>query len=515
MQSVSFSSSSSRNWSGISRGSSSSSVVAQESRDDIECYLSMFKGKEGEAGHAVDWGKLLDGHEVLESTEGLQDRVCEEEEQEGAEEGYYEEAVSVFLKPNTNHLPPKRPQEKHADARCSDGPNSRKTAHNHTESHTHNSSRRGLGLNVTTVSSHLNAGLEPGEEDVSTSTSASIERRSLHEKGQQFEGLVPRNTQNSDSRLLECTQSHKFDDSVGLGVRENGLAATTAQDSRLSIELSSTQGVSGEDESEPSLSGIFKNNIFSLDQLEPPVQPPVSRGSQLSPSNTSTNSATEGEEDNSWESRLPYKLRSLTELESPAVDRDALGGQEGADDNEETEMRVAAGTPRRPGTKESGRESCSSGENDGPCEADLMSDGGSEVLSYEDDFESSTLSKSDQELGTDISSASGVQEERGETTSDGEYGDHEHSTYERERERSSMTQQAAGGAEHTTASSDVSSTGGGEGIAARQEVCSEHDDKSGLHKSRVMHGRTSKQEGICISPWCLLWLHDPPDHCSS
>jgi len=208
------------------------------------------------------------------------------------------------------------------------------------------------------------------------------------------------------------------------------LAATTARDSRHSMELSSTQSVSGEDESEPSLSGIFKNNIFSLDQLEPPVQPPVSRGSQVSPSNTSTNSATEGEEDNSWESRLPYKLCSLTELESPAVGRDALGGQEGADDNEETEMRVATGTPQGPGTKESDRESCSSEENNRPCEADLVSEGNSEVLSYEDDFEN----ESDQELGTDISSASGAQEERGETTSDeesteeeyGEKSEHQH-----------------------------------------------------------------------------------------
>ena len=89
--------------------------------------------------------------------------------------------------------------------------------------------------------------------------------------------------------------------------------------------------MSGESESESSLSGIFKNNIFSLDQLEAPVQPSVSEGSQLSPSNTSTNSATE-EEDKNWGSHLPYKLCSLTELESPTVGRNARGGQKGADE---------------------------------------------------------------------------------------------------------------------------------------------------------------------------------------
>lgn len=508
MQSVSISRSSSKNWSGVSRSSSSSFVGAQESRDDIESYLSMFKGREGkrEAGHAVDWGKLLDGREVLESMEGLQGRVREEGEQEGVEEDYYEEAASMFLKPNPKYLPsPKHPQEKYADTRYCDGAESRKTVHNHMESHAHHSSRRGLGVNVTTISSHLNTylDLEPGEENISTSTASSIEHKSLHENGKQFEGLVPKTAQNSDGRLLESTHS---DESVRVGVRKSGSAATTSQCSRQSIELSSTQSVSGESESESSLSGIFKNNIFSLDQLEAPVQPSVS---ELSPSNTSTNSATE-EEDNNWGSHLPYKLCSPTELESPTVGRNARGGQEGADDDEKTEVRaVVTGTSQehRPGAHESDRESSSSEDNDRPRETDPKSEDDSEVLSYEEDFESSTVTESDQESGTDISSASGAQEERGETTSGEksteEFGDHESSTHEREQERHSVAQQAASGAaEHVTASSEASDVGGGAEIATHREVCREHDDKSGLHKGRAKHSEASKQEGmmgICIS----------------
>ena len=144
----------------------------------------------------MDWGKLLDGREVLESKEGLQGRVREEGEQEGVEEDNYEEAASMFLKPNPKYLPsPKHPQEKHADTRYCDGAESRKTVHNHMESHAHHSSRRAGALQI------------------------------------------------SDGRLLESTHS---DESVRVGVRKSGSAATTSQCSRQSIEEQYTECVWGE-----------------------------------------------------------------------------------------------------------------------------------------------------------------------------------------------------------------------------------------------------------------------------
>ena len=405
--------------SGISRSSSSSStngvnrsVHGKESRDDIESYLSIFKKtqeyKERGERSAVDWGKLLDRQGVQEE---MQTQVNEENEEE---DDYSDESVAKFLKPRAkhSHVHPKPTQHtqssNHLDTQHTERCDGRETKHS-----SHGNVAPGRHRNLPLAASKLD--INPSEESITITSDTSSEVMSHNTGVQQLKGLVVENALDNDKQ-------HLFNDSIiiadsdtafGCRARSTDGVTTSHQHHRHDTRSSKTLSEFEQSESDLSLTGNFRNNLFTLDQLkasfspsEQQETPSISLVTQHS-HHTDTSTAND-KRDNSVcgsEDRRPFKLHSITELELIIAARDDLSEHSKATKPKETDLKwsetdseqswttkVAGDIERSLGSSKKDR---SYGTNITAEETDEIETQESEILSYEDDFESPTVGSSE------------------------------------------------------------------------------------------------------------------------
>ena len=407
---------SSRSYVSTSCASSTSSVHAQESRDELESYLSIFKAEErrkegGRRGHkqvAMDWGKLLDG-------QGEE----EEEEEQGREEGEGEsdggakgddEVTAMFLKPTRakqlqplyRDAEPTSNQGRELDYSTERASGFKLPSQPHTQRH---SPRRKFGLNTTLVGSHLDLDLadsmtltdtttESGSHDYLIGTDQLSKTLAPISKPVPTKGkeLVAASSQNFH-KSSEVGDGSKNDCGVTKTPRDSRDAVKTdAEDSASSVEQESSDLSTSLD-----LSGNFRDDVFSLNQLEAVNTQPGSRYDRdkvaslpCSPHSNSEETLQQHTSDDSFSGVFrPYVIQSLADLDSPMVDRKT--GPQSTD-----EEYSSSTDERRQRPNESDEKSYSFDRRKSDITDTVQHERGrsskeSEALSYEEDFESETV----------------------------------------------------------------------------------------------------------------------------
>ena len=364
----------------------------------------------------MDWGKLLDG-------QGEE----EEEEEQGREEGEGEsdggakgddEVTAMFLKPT--QAKQKQPLHRDAEPTSNQGgeldysteraSGFKLPSQPHTQRH---SPRRKFGLNTTLVGSHLDLDLTDSMTLTDTTTESGshsylIGTDQLSKTLAPISKLVPTKSQKLAAassqnvhKSIEVGDGSKNDCSVTKVPRGSRDALKTgAEDAASSVEQESSNLSTSLD-----LSGNFRDDVFSLNQLEAVNTRPGSRYDRenvaslpCSPHSTSEETLQQHTSDDSFSGVFrPYVIQSLADLDSPMVDRKTGPQSTDGEDSSSTDERRQ--WPNERDEKSYSFDRRKSDEQD-TTSADITdtvqhergrSSKESEALSYEEDFESETV----------------------------------------------------------------------------------------------------------------------------
>ena len=271
-------------------------VLSQENGDELESYLSILAGegkKKQKQRAVVDWGKLLDGHEEEyhnNQGEGELD-VHRSVEPDAA-------APILFLKPQAKQSKPQ------AEPGQSTGIDSTRRFPIQPNSLKDLSSKK-IGLNVSLVGSHMDIDLA---DSVSLTDTTTTTEESRSENTTDLLANTPPPSCNKRTDRIESTlpggpdeQSETVHVYVDTKMDNRRLSASQAP----VMNEKDTVSIEG-DSSDLSLSqNLFRNNLFTLDQLV--------AGSAIS---TADENTLDSSKEINVELARPYEVQSLADLES-------------------------------------------------------------------------------------------------------------------------------------------------------------------------------------------------------
>ena len=375
----------------ISCTSTSASLVrTQENRDDLESYLSILAGK-GDGGGGkrkkekavVDWGKLLDGQgDELQSSR---------EEGEGDSDEIWEpgdgDVTALFMKPqsqqNTEHS-----KKSTVTETTNSGPGFKKLS---SQPHTQKDPIGGkFGLNTSLVGSQMDIDLVDSMTLTDTTTESGSDDDLIGTN--LFSDIRARNgklTTTKSTRSFShehCQAGESSKKQLGSGSLETSRESVEQETSDLSLSQN--------------LSRHFRNNIFTLDQLETVDTASISSEPDENATLCSTAQATAErmlvKSDSPVEVSRLYEIRSLAELESlPAesktelqntVEEQALALVEHGPETEEDRDQGSHSFDGRDLDHQHGEAVAEHDKERSTCSIQ-----DSAVVSYEEDFDSETV----------------------------------------------------------------------------------------------------------------------------
>ena len=375
-----------------SRASSNASLVHQrEHGDDLESYLTLVAGegkkmgKGAKRGSAViDWGRLLDGQ--CEETQ-------KQEEVETEKSGEYGD-IEQFLKPKSASLPKKSSEKKSPVPETAEkdapGPS---------------------GLPDEPSATTLMALPRLLPHAVDTDLSYSIPMSDSLSDSMSEPRLATRDKDrmpNSTEKLQGNTKTRELSNQA-LGThyrhiaRDGQTSAVTKSHGRVSFTASEGDTTSDDELSvsqDLGLSSHFRNNIFTLDQLEPLVD---SNQYQTAVAHSTDSAASE--DSPPGDIHQLHNIVSVADLNSfPAESQTKLPQIVKAPSHGQEEQDSAQ--------ERSSSEEKQSGDLNSTCEEIMKSDDDTEIsLAYEEDFEDETVAGSEASSLRDSLDSSGVESE--------------------------------------------------------------------------------------------------------
>ena len=388
----------------VSPASTSTLVQAQEIGDELESYLSIFTGnkprKKRTAGE-LDWGKLLDGHpeELLSSKEREGERDSDLSGEPGGESDEVDpdEVTTLFLKPTA------------VAKLCSnvDSKNSTKSApkmkvsSDKSVTQREPPTKREFGLRANLVGSHKVMDLK----DIMSLTDTS----SSDEDQSEIIGTAP-SSNVSASRTVDTGFAGPLIDQVHVhrqagdtlervdhSRQQSDTMVQKPEESRVSAEQDSSSDSSFLSED---LSTHFRNNIFTLDQLEPVF---ADSNWDENPDHSTVMKANI-ESGHPVEEGQLHNVQSLADLDSPAVEGSNTEVQQCGVVDEGARVPVVQHSVAEVESEESYSGNDSRYEESVRDHSEESSEKHS--VSYEDDFENEMVVQSDADANGDDSSSS-------------------------------------------------------------------------------------------------------------